>query len=133
MCAGLWAVRCGQYKAHWVTREQNGSHQIQDPPLLFNINWDPSEKHPIWPNNDQYSNIMQPLNEARLNHLATIKKVTNQQDRGSSNEYMFCGDPHSQSKYPQYPNCTLTPENWNAFVCHPVCLDYDRCGTSYPG
>ena len=56
-CAGLWSVRCDDYKAHWVTTH-NGSVVIQDPPLLYNINMDPSELHPIWPNNDQYAAIM---------------------------------------------------------------------------
>ena len=133
LCQGLWAVRCGQYKAHWVTRDQNLSHELQDPPLLFNVNLDPSEKHPIWPNNDQYNDIIATLTDAKWKHLDTIKQVPNQIEMGTSNDNWFCGDPNSQSKYPQYPNCTSNPENWNAFVCNPVCLDFDRCGVSYPG
>ena len=133
LCQGLWAVRCGQYKAHWVTRDQNGSHTLQEPPLLFNIDWDPSEKHPIWPDNAQYDAIMGPLTTAKLAHLDTLESVPNQMEKGTTSDNWFCGDPNSQVKYPQYPNCTSSPQNWEAFVCEPVCLDFDVCGTSYPG
>merc|ERR1712087_626099 len=132
LCAGLWAVRCEEYKAHWVTRGQNLTHTVQDPPLLFNINHDPSELHPIWPDNVQYGHIMERLITAKYAHLETIEKVPNQVAKGTTSDNWFCGDPHSQDKNPQYPNCTMTPKNWNAFVCDPVCLDFDTCGASYP-
>ena len=132
LCAGLWAVRCGEYKAHWITRDQNLTHSVQDPPLLFNVNHDPSELHPIWPNNVQYDRIMDRLTAAKWAHLDTIDSVPNQIERGTTSDNWFCGDPNSQQKHPQYPNCTMTPDNWNAFVCDPVCLDFDSCGPSYP-
>lgn len=130
ICQGLWAVRCGEYKAHWVTRDQNLSHSVQDPPLLYNVNHDPSELHPIWPNNVGYDRIMQRLTAAKWAHLETIDKVPNQVSLGFSRDNWFCGDPNSQEKYPQYPNCTMTPENWQAFTCNPVCLDFGNCGPS---
>lgn len=33
---------------------------------------------------------------------------------GYDDDYMLCSDPHSQEKYPHYPNCTMSPENWVA-------------------
>ncbi len=50
-CPGLYAIRCGKYKVHWVTKDYNSTATILETPLLYNIEWDPSEMHPIWPNN----------------------------------------------------------------------------------
>eukprot|EP01084_Bolivina_argentea_P092225 165947_1 len=133
-CQGLWAVRCGEYKAHWVTTNGNGSVTLHDPPELYNVNWDPSELHPIYKSNVQYKNIINTLNNSRIQHLATLDVgITNQIELGTSNDNVFCMDPNSQNKYPNYPNCTGTPDNWNQFICQPVCLDFDRCGNSVPG
>ena len=133
-CAGLFSVRCGEYKAHWVIKGMNGSVTIQDPPLLYNLNMDPSELHPIWPNNEAYDGIMQYMTTKKWEHIATLEQgITNQILLGRNNDTALCMDPESQKKYPQYPNCTGSPNNWNAFVCNPVCLAEDDCGTSYPG
>ncbi|MBN2476250.1 MAG: sulfatase [Pirellulales bacterium] len=42
----LYAVRHGQYKAHFITRSAYGSDKAQehDPPLLFHLGHDPSER-----------------------------------------------------------------------------------------
>jgi hypothetical protein len=45
-CPGLWAVRCGSYKLHYVTSSwfgPGGSNNgtIQNPPLIFQIDKDP--------------------------------------------------------------------------------------------
>ena len=136
-CQGLWAVRCADYKAHWVTTNNNGTITVHNPPLLYNINMDPSELHPIYPNNNYYNSIIKQLNQSRIDHLNTLKLgITNQILLGTNNDNVWCMDPNSQQKYPNYPNCTGTPQNFNtsnAFVCQPVCLDFDVCGTKYPG
>ena len=133
-CAGLFAVRCGSYKAHWVIKDNNGSVKIQDPPLLYNIDMDPSELHPIWPNNDAYPGIMEYLTNKKWEHIASLQRgITNQILLGRNNDTALCMDAQSKNKYPNYPNCTGSPQNWNAFTCNPVCLAFDECGTSYPG
>ena len=43
-------------------------------------------------------------------------------------EYEVCGAPHSKDQYPQYPNCTMTPEGYTGFTCDPVCYDEWNCG-----
>ena len=48
----------------------------------------------------------------------TITTVPNQMALGNNREYAVCSDPHSQDKYPQYPNCTISPKNWE----NPFCL-----------
>ena len=45
--AQLYAIRCGQYKAHFVTRsgfDFSDKGTVQDPPLLFNVEWNPGGK-----------------------------------------------------------------------------------------
>jgi arylsulfatase A len=45
----VFAIRKGAYKAHFVTQSEYGQDKplIQDPPLLFNLNVDPSEKYNV--------------------------------------------------------------------------------------
>jgi hypothetical protein len=47
----------------------------------------------------------------------TITPAPNQMTLGNDIKYAICADPHSQAKYPQYPNCTSSPENWHTPVC----------------
>lgn len=42
--AELWAVRKGPWKAHMKSQEPDGRGEQNDPPLLFNLDLDPSEK-----------------------------------------------------------------------------------------
>lgn len=44
----LYALRVGDYKAHFMTQDPYGpTIEQHDPPLLYNLNIDPSEKHNI--------------------------------------------------------------------------------------
>ena len=44
----LFAVRVGDYKAHFITQDAYGPDMINhDPPLLYNLNADPSEKYDV--------------------------------------------------------------------------------------
>jgi hypothetical protein len=52
------------------------------------------------------------IDAAKARHLATISPVPDQNGRGSDARYAICGAPDSRAKLPQWPNCTLTPENW---------------------
>lgn len=45
-CTGLWAIRCGAYKAHYVTASKSSGYRNptwHNPPLIFAIEEDPSE------------------------------------------------------------------------------------------
>ena len=45
-CPGLWAVRCGAFKGHWVTRNgQRVQPKVQR--LLFDVVNDPAEAHEL--------------------------------------------------------------------------------------
>ena len=62
----LYAVRFGDFKAHFVTQGeygQFGEKIIHDPPLLYNLNHDPSEKYNI---SDKHPDILEKI-EALVN------------------------------------------------------------------
>eukprot|EP01064_Diplonema_japonicum_P006686 TRINITY_DN14529_c0_g1_i1.p1 TRINITY_DN14529_c0_g1~~TRINITY_DN14529_c0_g1_i1.p1 ORF type:complete len:560 (+),score=144.72 TRINITY_DN14529_c0_g1_i1:84-1682(+) len=111
---GLWAVRCGSYKAHYVTNTHLASQPVvQNPPLLYNIEYDISETYPIDATSQEYQQVMAGINASRAAHIATITPVPNQMARGTSSQYDLCSDPHSQQKYPTLSNCTITPSTWS--------------------
>ena len=118
---GLWAVRCGAYKLHYYTRTYDDpTPKKHDPPLLFNVEHDPSERFPISSSSDVYKSQREIIEAAREKHEATVDRVPNQMQKGSNASLALCCDPHSQQRYPQYPSCTCNPENWKAFVCSPL-------------
>jgi arylsulfatase A len=129
-CPGLWAARCGKYKVHWVTSiNNNSSPQFWNPPLLYDIMRDPSELHPIWPNNENYASIVSEIESKRAIFESTMDYgVPNYIMEGESEQYALCCNPDSQSQYPEYPPCTCSPDNWEAFVCTPLCESKSECG-----
>ena len=97
--------------------------------MLYNIDWDPSEKHPIFPNNVLFNETIEYLTSQRDEYEKTVPNgIENQNLRGSNTKYVLCCDNNSTAKYPEYPNCTCNPENWSQFTCNPVCYDKDSCG-----
>ncbi|EGD83674.1 hypothetical protein PTSG_04280 [Salpingoeca rosetta] len=134
----LYAMRCGDHKIYWATQStttQPWPDGPQDPPLLFDLEADPAETKPIHPKSTEYGLIRLRLEEARLKHLSTISIVPDQMARGSKSEFAICAAPDSKATSPAWPNCTLTPENWQpAGVCNSTrCLQTNphfrtRCG-----
>lgn len=132
-CPGLWAVRCGKYKAHFVTSYTvgtcQGAHPVincngstfWDPPLLFDLEFDPSEKWPVDNTTDLYNDTLTTILAAKLDHEANLDLPAYDQILlGQNQSLAVCGCPDSQTAYPQYPNCTCNPENWETFVCAPL-------------
>mmetsp|Transcript_24691 Transcript_24691/g.41170 ORF Transcript_24691/g.41170 Transcript_24691/m.41170 type:complete len:634 (-) Transcript_24691:82-1983(-) len=78
----LYAIRCGQYKAHFITRSGfyfSDHGTVQDPPLLFNVEWDPAERLPLDTTAEpQYAAQLAYL-EAQANlHVHSIVKAPSQ-------------------------------------------------------
>jgi arylsulfatase A-like enzyme len=76
----VFAVRKGSYKAHFITQPDwpSNTKTVQDPPLLFNVNIDPSEKYDIA---DQHPDIIAEIRKIMEEHKATVVKVENQLEK----------------------------------------------------
>jgi arylsulfatase A-like enzyme len=70
--AKLYAARKGPYKAHFITKPAygKGKEEYHDPPLLYNLVHDPSEKYDISKDNPEM--IIEIRKEVAL-HLARLK------------------------------------------------------------
>ena len=119
---GLSAVRCGAHKAYYSTHGDAPPHPYsagrQATPLLFDVEADPGEEHPIAPDSAAYTEALAAITAAKKAHLATITPVPDQNGLGSDKAYAICAAPHSQQQHPELPSCTLTPENW---MPHQIC------------
>jgi hypothetical protein len=92
-----------------------------DTPVIFDVSRDWSENAPLSPASTEWKQAMSRCSAARAAHIKTITPAPNQMALGNNKEYAICADPKSQENYPQYPNCTISPEFWE----NPFCL----CGT----
>lgn len=70
----LYAVRKGPWKAHFITIEKRYSPDRKitrhDPPLLFNVEVDPSEKYNIA---DQHPEVLKEINQLVKQHRANLE------------------------------------------------------------
>lgn len=76
----VFAVRKGDYKAHFITQSEYGSDErkVQEPPLLYNLNIDPSEKYNIA---DQHPEVISELKKILEEHQKTLVPVENQLEK----------------------------------------------------
>jgi len=76
----VFAIRKGAYKAHFMTQPEYNDETvtIHDPPLLLNLNVDPSEKNNIAIKNPE---IISEMKAILKQHLATVIKVENQLEK----------------------------------------------------
>jgi len=76
----VFAVRKGAFKAHFFTQSEYGDddRKPQDPPLLYNLNVDPSEKYNIA---DQHPEVIAEIREILEAHQETVVPVENQLEK----------------------------------------------------
>jgi arylsulfatase A-like enzyme len=76
----IFAIRKGAYKAHFITQPEYGSSKrtVHDPPLLYNLDVDPSEKHDIA---DKHPEIITEIKRILEEHLSTLVPVENQLEK----------------------------------------------------
>jgi len=76
----LYAVRKGSFKAHFFTKPAYGKKEEtkHDPPLLYNLDEDPSEKYDVAA---LYPDVIEDIKREAAKHLTTVKPVENQLDK----------------------------------------------------
>ena len=79
--AELFAIRKGKWKIHYSTRENAYSRDVQlvkhDPPLLYNLEVDPSEKYNLA---TEHPDVIEQFESISQDHLASVKPVVDQLD-----------------------------------------------------
>jgi arylsulfatase A len=80
--AQIYAIRKGAYKAHFIVQPESGgtfeTKIVQDSPLLYNLNVDPSEKYNIA---TEHPEIVADLKKILETHQATLIPVENQLEK----------------------------------------------------
>jgi arylsulfatase A-like enzyme len=76
----IYAVRKGDYKAHFVTKSEYGDDPavIHNPPLLYNLNIDPSEKYDV---SGEHPEMIDEIKQILKQHLSTVVPVENQLEK----------------------------------------------------
>lgn len=74
----LYAIRCGDYKAHFITRSgfnTSDAGEVHDPPIMFQVNWDPEESVPLTPELvDDYDEQLSYLIMKATAHVSSIER-----------------------------------------------------------
>jgi arylsulfatase A len=80
--ARLFAARSGAFKAHFVTQPGYGGGKPveHDPPLLYHLEHDPSERHDV---GKEHPSVIAAIRRLAEEHQATIEPVTNQLEKKS--------------------------------------------------
>lgn len=76
----VFAIRKGDYKAHFITQPEYGSETVtvQNPPLLYNLSIDPSEKYNIA---EKHPEIIAEIKKILETHQSGIVHVENQLEK----------------------------------------------------
>ena len=76
----IFAIRKGPYKAHFMTQSEYGPdpRMVHDPPLLYNLLTDPSEKYDIA---DKYPEVIDEIKKILEDHNSTLVPVENQLEK----------------------------------------------------
>jgi arylsulfatase A-like enzyme len=76
----VFAIRKGAYKVHLITQSEYGSDKpkVQDPPLVYNLNVDPSEKYNVAKDHPE---VIEEIKKILETHKATLTPVENQLEK----------------------------------------------------
>lgn len=112
---GLFALRLGKYKAHFYTRGAGHSETTPDkdchiisflkphePPLLFDLEADPSENYPLSPqDHPELQAVLDRIRSVKAQFEASMVFGESQIEKGSDPELEPCCTPHCSPK----PSC----------------------------
>jgi len=76
----VFAVRSGAYKAHFITQSEYGGEEpvVHDPPVLYDLNVDPSEKYNVA---EQHPEIISEIKNLIVEHKKSVVPVENQLEK----------------------------------------------------
>lgn len=76
----IYAIRTGKYKVHFITQNEYGNQDktLHNPPLVFDLNHDPSEKYNIA---NEHKNVIAQASALLEQHKVTVTPVINQLER----------------------------------------------------
>jgi hypothetical protein len=71
------AARVGPWKAHFLTQDGYGqpSPEVHDPPLLFNVEIDPSEQYDVA---GKHAEVIAEIRQAVAQHVADLQPAPSQ-------------------------------------------------------
>ncbi|XP_065912199.1 arylsulfatase A-like isoform X2 [Dysidea avara] len=114
---GIFAVRHKEYKAHYYTKGGVYPHDgpdvmcrpstketKHDPPLLFNLDYDPGELNPLNTKESPYKEILQTINEIKAKFESTVVWTESEMNKGASNAAKPCAKPGCTP----FPKCCST-------------------------
>lgn len=130
-CPGLWAVRCGALKGHFVTREgQRVEPRVlgNDRRRLYNVVDDPGERRPL--SGPATRSAWAAIDGAIAAHRAALRRgrnneapaVVNQVGLGQNHSLRICCESRLPPAWGRgYPPCTCNASHFHtAHVCKPV-------------
>ena len=115
----LYAIRCGQYKAHFITRsgfDFSDVGTVQDPPLLYNVEWDPGEAIPLNTTFAKNKEIVGELQAAAAAHKASIEHVPSEYTAQNMSRVPCCPRGHTLGEV-QEAVLELFPGPWQECIC----------------
>jgi hypothetical protein len=102
----LYAVRHGAWKAHWYTRSgfEGDPPVAHDPPLLFNVEWDPSERVPLNTTTvPEYARALALCQDAYTQHMHEITRGVPQYNVGLDWSLVpCCKAPFNSTEWQQF-------------------------------
>ncbi|XP_065912196.1 arylsulfatase A-like [Dysidea avara] len=117
---GVYAIRHKEYKAHYYTSgtglysahypdaacKASAGTVKHDPPLLFNLNYDPGELNPLNTTESPYNEIVKTINKIKEKFEATVVWAESEIRKGDNNTAKPCAKPGCTP----FPHCcTTTP------------------------
>lgn len=121
----LYAIRCGQYKAHFITRsgfDFSDKGTVQDPPLLYNVEWDPGEAIPLNTTFVKNKKILDELTLAATAHKATIEHVPSEYIAQNMSRVPCCPRGHKEGAVKE-AILELFPGPWKDCICTRIELE----------
>ena len=104
---------------HFITRsgfDFSDLGTVHDPPLLFNVDWDPGEATPLNTSYAQYHKIVVELELAAEAHKATIEHVPSEYTAQNMSRVPCCPRGHEQGQVQEAVR-QLFPGPWEKCIC----------------